>query len=465
MHQRDRVDPPHALGQRPARLRDRRAAGLQAQQRGDGLQVVLDPVVDLPDRRVLAEQREVAAAQVGDVADEHQRAGRGAPRAQRQRAHAASTAPRARDLHAQRMPPVERGVDPVGDLGGVERVADQRAGRVGERTARRGRWRGPSGGRPRARSGWRRRRGRARRAGSGRRRRAGWCRRRRPTPRAGTCRRRSSGTGRRRCRGRRSPAGWARGASRGSCRARAPPAPRCRAGPGSSPGAPAPPGASAGPPRGRSAARRRPAAAAGSPPRSTRAADDVLGVRGRRGRRPGLRHAQPLGGRRGVECASAFGQRGAPTAGSRRTTCRRAAATPRRRAAGARRRRRGSRVCSASNSLSVDTRPSLPAVLATNGPIQPRARLGARTCRRRKEEPCPVGHASAATARRAARTTASGRTPETVACGVPADPAPDGRSPRRADGRAWPGAAGSERLLEPGGAHLDDGARPGPTRP
>ena len=46
---------------------------LQAQQRGHGLQVVLHPVVDLADRRVLADQLALAAAQLGDVADEHER--------------------------------------------------------------------------------------------------------------------------------------------------------------------------------------------------------------------------------------------------------------------------------------------------------------------------------------------------------------------------------------------------------
>ena len=56
-------------------------AGLQAQQGGDRLQVVLHPVVDLPDRGVLGDQRAVAAAHLGDVADQHQRADRHARRA------------------------------------------------------------------------------------------------------------------------------------------------------------------------------------------------------------------------------------------------------------------------------------------------------------------------------------------------------------------------------------------------
>ena len=51
-------------------------AGLQAQQRRHGLQVVLHPVVDLPDGGVLGDQRAVPAAHLGDVADQHQRADR-----------------------------------------------------------------------------------------------------------------------------------------------------------------------------------------------------------------------------------------------------------------------------------------------------------------------------------------------------------------------------------------------------
>ncbi len=43
---------------------------LQAQQRRDRLQVVLHPVVDLADRRVLAHQQAIALAEVGDVAYE-----------------------------------------------------------------------------------------------------------------------------------------------------------------------------------------------------------------------------------------------------------------------------------------------------------------------------------------------------------------------------------------------------------
>ena len=58
-------------------------AGLEPQQGRHGLQVVLHPVVDLADRRVLGDQLAVAAAQVGDVAQQHQRADPLPRRAQR----------------------------------------------------------------------------------------------------------------------------------------------------------------------------------------------------------------------------------------------------------------------------------------------------------------------------------------------------------------------------------------------
>ena len=48
-------------------------AGLHPQQRRDRLQVVLHPVVDLPDGRVLGDQLAFLAAQVADVAAEHDR--------------------------------------------------------------------------------------------------------------------------------------------------------------------------------------------------------------------------------------------------------------------------------------------------------------------------------------------------------------------------------------------------------
>ena len=69
---------------------------LQAQQRRDGLQVVLHPVVDLADRGVLGQQQPVPAAQLGDVAEQHHRAGRPRPgrRSGRQRTTTVISLPR-----------------------------------------------------------------------------------------------------------------------------------------------------------------------------------------------------------------------------------------------------------------------------------------------------------------------------------------------------------------------------------
>jgi hypothetical protein len=77
-------DPAYRLLQRHPRLDGIHPAGLQAQQRGHRLQVVLHPVVDLPDGGVLGHQRAVPPAHLGDVADQHQRADRHAGRQQRQ---------------------------------------------------------------------------------------------------------------------------------------------------------------------------------------------------------------------------------------------------------------------------------------------------------------------------------------------------------------------------------------------
>ena len=62
------------------------APRLQPQQRRHGLQVVLHPVVNLADRRVLAQQRPVAALHLGDVADQHRRTRQSSVRTQRERA-------------------------------------------------------------------------------------------------------------------------------------------------------------------------------------------------------------------------------------------------------------------------------------------------------------------------------------------------------------------------------------------
>ena len=58
---------PSATGRKPARL--------QPQEGRDGLQVVLDPVVHLPDGRVLGQQEPVEPADVGHVAQKDQTAG------------------------------------------------------------------------------------------------------------------------------------------------------------------------------------------------------------------------------------------------------------------------------------------------------------------------------------------------------------------------------------------------------
>jgi len=75
VHQRDRPDTALGLVQRlSARLR-RHPPGLQAQERGDRLEVVLHPVVDLADGGVLGQQKPVQASHVGDVAEQDHGAG------------------------------------------------------------------------------------------------------------------------------------------------------------------------------------------------------------------------------------------------------------------------------------------------------------------------------------------------------------------------------------------------------
>ena len=77
---------------------------LEPQQRRDRLQVVLHPVVDLADRRVLRQQHAVAAPEVGDVAHEQQRARRARrPRTAAARA-GASTRRRARSRRDRQVP-------------------------------------------------------------------------------------------------------------------------------------------------------------------------------------------------------------------------------------------------------------------------------------------------------------------------------------------------------------------------
>ncbi len=137
MHDRDRADPAHRLVQRgPAGLR-LHPAGLQPQQGRDGLQVVLHPVVDLPDGGVLGHQLAVAAAQLGDVPAEHQRTGQGALGLERDRPQGHHSPlrlhlglpgrPAAGQLH-QRL--VDGGPGRRGELGGgpAEVAADQVGG-------------------------------------------------------------------------------------------------------------------------------------------------------------------------------------------------------------------------------------------------------------------------------------------------------------------------------------------------
>ena len=78
-------DPPHRLRESLAGLVGVRAARLDAQQRRDRLQVVLDAVVDLADRRVLGDELLLLVADLGDVAAQHDRADPVAVIAQRDR--------------------------------------------------------------------------------------------------------------------------------------------------------------------------------------------------------------------------------------------------------------------------------------------------------------------------------------------------------------------------------------------
>ena len=71
----DRPDPALGLEQRHPPPAGRQPPGLQPEQRRDGLQVVLHPVVDLADGGVLGQQQPVEAADIGDVAQQHDAAG------------------------------------------------------------------------------------------------------------------------------------------------------------------------------------------------------------------------------------------------------------------------------------------------------------------------------------------------------------------------------------------------------
>ena len=86
VHDRDRADPADGLLERlPAPL-GLHPPGLEPQQGRHRLEVVLHPVVDLPDGRVLGDQLALAATQFGHVAQQDQRADAGALRLERDRA-------------------------------------------------------------------------------------------------------------------------------------------------------------------------------------------------------------------------------------------------------------------------------------------------------------------------------------------------------------------------------------------
>ena len=72
VHERDRPHPPDGLFECGPALGHLEPPRLQPQQRGDRLQVVLHPVMDLADRRVLAHERPFAASQLGDVPEQDQ---------------------------------------------------------------------------------------------------------------------------------------------------------------------------------------------------------------------------------------------------------------------------------------------------------------------------------------------------------------------------------------------------------
>ena len=75
VHQGDRPHPADRLLDGGLGLGRLEPAALQAQQRRDRLEVVLHPVVDLPDGGVLGQQQPVAPAQLGDVSQQDDGAG------------------------------------------------------------------------------------------------------------------------------------------------------------------------------------------------------------------------------------------------------------------------------------------------------------------------------------------------------------------------------------------------------
>ena len=159
---RDRPDPSYRLLQRHPALGDVEPPRLQPQQGRDRLQVVLHPVVDLPDGRVLGDQLAVAATQVGHVAQQHQPAGVLARGAQRDRAQDHRRL-RVAQLGVARHPAAEHRADRL--LVGPHRRAGTSSRVTSASDLPLGRRSGRACGRPTARWGWRRRPARPRRPG------------------------------------------------------------------------------------------------------------------------------------------------------------------------------------------------------------------------------------------------------------------------------------------------------------
>ena len=105
VHDRDRADPADGVLERRPRLRAAQPARLQPQQGRHRLQVVLDAMMDLADRRVLGHQLAFPAAQLGDVTHQDQRTGPAAAHDERDRAQLHDR-PVALDLRVPRDPAV-----------------------------------------------------------------------------------------------------------------------------------------------------------------------------------------------------------------------------------------------------------------------------------------------------------------------------------------------------------------------
>ena len=68
----DRAHPANGFGKRSSTCRFVDSARLQSQERRHGLQVVLDSMVDLADRRILGQQRLLLPTKVRDIANQHE---------------------------------------------------------------------------------------------------------------------------------------------------------------------------------------------------------------------------------------------------------------------------------------------------------------------------------------------------------------------------------------------------------